>query len=87
MAKEEDEALSSSSGESEESEETEESGETENSEESGEEEEEEEPKLKYHRLGFSVTEILNSDVATCLSAHSRFLVIYQFFAILFGKAN
>ena len=69
MAKEEDELSSSSSGE-----ESEESGETENSEEEDEEDEEEEPKLKYHRLGFSVSEILNSDVATCLSAHSRFLV-------------
>mmetsp|Transcript_7798 Transcript_7798/g.14869 ORF Transcript_7798/g.14869 Transcript_7798/m.14869 type:complete len:939 (+) Transcript_7798:56-2872(+) len=40
-----------------------------------EEDEEEEPKLKYHRLGASVTEILKEDSAKCLVAHEKFLVL------------
>jgi hypothetical protein len=44
-------------------------------EEEEEEEEEEEPKLKYQRLGASVTEILKTDSASCLSSHEKFLAI------------
>lgn len=45
-------------------------------EESGEdeEEEEEEPKLRYHRLGASVTELLRKDAASCMAVHEKFLV-------------
>ena len=40
-----------------------------------EEEEEEEPKLKYQRLGASVSSILKKDTAKCLLAHEKFLVL------------
>ena len=43
-------------------------------EEEEEEEEEEEPKLKYQRLGASVTEILKHDSCSCLAAHEKFIV-------------
>ena len=43
-------------------------------EEEESEEEEEEPKLKYHRLGFSVIDILKEDSATCMAVHDKFLV-------------
>ena len=44
------------------------------SEEPEEEIEDEEPKLKYQRLGASVTDILSKDSASCLAAHEKFLV-------------
>ena len=43
-------------------------------EEEEEEEEEEEPKLKYHRLGFSVVDILKEDSACCMAVNDKFLV-------------
>lgn len=39
-----------------------------------EEEEEDEPRLKYQRLGHTVSEILKKDAASCLAAHEKFLV-------------
>ena len=51
-----------------------EEGEEEEEYEEEDEEEEEEPKLKYHRLGFSVVEILKSDSASCMAVHDKFLV-------------
>ena len=49
--------------------------ETDDDEETDEEsEEEEEPKLKYQRLGASVSEILKSETNSCLVAHEKFLV-------------
>jgi hypothetical protein len=39
-----------------------------------EEEEEEEPKLKYQRLGASMSEILKNDTASCMTVHDKFLV-------------
>ena len=45
-------------------------------EEEDEEEEDEEPKLKYHRLGFSVIEILKETSATCMAVHEKFLVSF-----------
>lgn len=51
-----------------------------NIEEEDEEEEEyeyedEEPILKYHRLGHGVSELFQKEAASCLTVHSRFLVI------------
>lgn len=40
-----------------------------------EEEEEEEPRLKYQRLGSSVTEILRQDAASCLCVSSKLLAL------------
>ena len=50
------------------------SEEYEESEEEEESEDEEEPKLKYHRLGFSVIDILKETSATCMAVHEKFLV-------------
>lgn len=45
-------------------------------EEEGEnsDDEDEEPKLKYHRLGASISDILKRDAASCMVLHERFLV-------------
>lgn len=42
----------------------------------GEEEEDEEPKLKYHRLGGYVSELLKNEqeAASCMAIHEKFLV-------------
>lgn len=40
-----------------------------------EEEEEEEPRLKYQRLGSSVTEILRQDAASCLCVSDKLLAL------------
>lgn len=40
-----------------------------------EEEEEEEPRLKYQRLGSSVTEILSQDAASCLCVSDKLLAL------------
>ncbi len=44
-------------------------------EEQEEEEEEEEPRLKYQRLGSSVTEILRQDAASCLCVSDKLLAL------------
>ena len=44
-------------------------------EEEGDEEEEEEPRLKYQRLGSSVTEILRQDAASCLCVSDKLLAL------------
>jgi hypothetical protein len=55
------------------------SKEPESEEEEEEDDEEEEPKLKYQRLGASVSEILKRDVASCFATHEKFLVTIFFF--------
>lgn len=40
-----------------------------------EDEEEEEPKLKYQRLGSTVTDLLRDDVATAMDTHDKFLAL------------
>ena len=40
-----------------------------------EDEEEEEPRLKYQRLGSSVTEILRQDAASCLCVSDKLLAL------------
>lgn len=40
-----------------------------------EEEEEEEPRLKYQRLGSSVTEVLSQDAASCFCASDKLLAL------------
>ncbi|KAJ6662071.1 hypothetical protein lerEdw1_012918 [Lerista edwardsae] len=47
----------------------------ESTDESEEEESEEEPKLKYERLSNGVTEILQKDVASCMTVHEKFLAL------------
>ena len=44
-------------------------------EEDEEDEEEEEPKLKYQRLGSTVTDLLKDDVATAMDTHDKFLAL------------
>ena len=41
----------------------------------GEEEEEEEPRLKYQRLGSSVTDILSQDAASCLCVSDKLMAL------------
>ncbi|XP_003222381.2 vacuolar protein sorting-associated protein 41 homolog isoform X1 [Anolis carolinensis] len=43
--------------------------------ESEEDDSEEEPKLKYERLSNGVTEILQKDVASCMTVHEKFLAL------------
>ncbi len=56
-------------------EEEEEEDEEEEEEDEEEEEEEEEPKLKYQRLGSTVTDLLRDDIATAMDTHDKFLAL------------
>uniref|UniRef100_A0A3Q2X831 VPS41 subunit of HOPS complex n=1 Tax=Hippocampus comes TaxID=109280 RepID=A0A3Q2X831_HIPCM len=48
-----------------------------------EEDSEEEPKLKYERLSNGVTEILQSDAASCMTVHDKFLALGTHFGKVF----
>ncbi|KAJ7322684.1 hypothetical protein JRQ81_018971, partial [Phrynocephalus forsythii] len=47
----------------------------ESTDESEEDDSEEEPKLKYERLSNGVTEVLQKDVASCMTVHEKFLAL------------
>ncbi|XP_014884004.1 vacuolar protein sorting-associated protein 41 homolog isoform X1 [Poecilia latipinna] len=51
--------------------------------ESEEEDSEEEPKLKYERLSNGVSEILQSDAASCMTVHDKFLALGTHFGKVF----
>eukprot|EP01113_Clastostelium_recurvatum_P018176 TRINITY_DN2143_c0_g1_i1.p1 TRINITY_DN2143_c0_g1~~TRINITY_DN2143_c0_g1_i1.p1 ORF type:complete len:931 (-),score=291.81 TRINITY_DN2143_c0_g1_i1:56-2848(-) len=79
MAQNEQDQNDSVEKEDEEYEEEEEEGEEEDEEEEEDDDDDEgddeEPKLKYQRLGASVTEILKRDTASCMATHERFLAL------------
>ncbi|PRP83024.1 RING zinc finger-containing protein [Planoprotostelium fungivorum] len=52
-------------------------------EESSEDEEQEEPKLKYQRLGSSVSDILRKDAASCMTVHSKFLALGTHWGVVY----
>ncbi|XP_072547028.1 vacuolar protein sorting-associated protein 41 homolog [Salminus brasiliensis] len=55
----------------------------ESTDESEEEDSEEEPKLKYERLANGVTEILQTDAASCMTVHDKFLALGTHFGKVF----
>ena len=59
------------------------SGEAESDEDDDDDEEEEEPKLKYHRLGANVVDILKRDSASCMAVHDRFLALGTHWGVVY----
>uniref|UniRef100_A0A8B9L2V7 VPS41 subunit of HOPS complex n=1 Tax=Astyanax mexicanus TaxID=7994 RepID=A0A8B9L2V7_ASTMX len=55
----------------------------ESTDDSEEEDSEEEPKLKYERLANGVTEILQTDAASCMTVHDKFLALGTHFGKVF----